>query len=359
MPILGFSLSALSPHHVSSCFIRLGSLSPSASICLKNSEASTSRCGIALCPLSIKELARRPRMLMLLLLPPPPPAPPFLRNSLLRLLMGVSLKGSVIFVALGSFSNVLSTTSGVVCTSSGAGCSAFLREVRPLVLLAPSSCAYLEPVTRALLDTSSSCTSSATLSVEDLVDLRPGRFLGKAEGSSGIAGEESSFRRVGRFAWGTSSSRSIGDEARFFPVLGLPLVLFTRGTGTDLGLGSGSGSGSGAAVGFGFFGMVFCLLLRVNRKSPSCSSYTAASVRVKRSGHVSTGSNAGSSECFAYPRCACFFGGPPKTGWSCSMLVKAGGFALRSSLITQFKVYDQARKSSVATVDSCYCCWCR
>lgn len=66
------------------------------------------------------------------------------------------------------------------------------------------------------------------------------------------------------------------------------------------------------------------------------------------------------SDCFAYPRCACFAGGPPKVGWSCSMLVEAGGPALQSSLMMISNAYDQARKSGVAIVDSRRCCcrWC-
>lgn len=281
MPCGGFSLRALSPHHVSSCFILLGSLCTSASICLKNSEGSTSLCGIADCPFSIRELALRPRIVMLLLRAPPAIAPPFLRNSLLRLLIGVSLKGSAIFVAFGSFSSGVSTVTGVAWTSSscsaGAGC--FLRDSLPLVLLAPSCFAAAIPFVRLAGTGAWFCSSSTTSSIEPRVR-RVGRFLGKASASSCTIGEELRPLRVGRFdvVADASNSSSVcscfgggGGDARFFAFAGLPLDFFT----VDFGAGSGSGAGGGRSLA----DAVFCRFARVNIKSPSCSSYSACAAR--------------------------------------------------------------------------------
>lgn len=204
VPCFGFSLKALSPHHVRSCFILLGSLSPSDSICLKNSDALTSRCGIALWPLSIRELARFPRNPTLLRRPPPAPAAPFLRYSAFRCMIGVSLIGSAIFCAFGSLSRDLSICSGVACESSSTGGGAcFLRVLLRVLLLAPSSLdACLVPFVRfadgggegATAGSASSAISSAG---GDFV-LRGARFFGTTNGLSGTSGEESSFLRVGR-----------------------------------------------------------------------------------------------------------------------------------------------------------------
>lgn len=114
------------------------------------------------------------------------------------------------------------------------------------------------------------------VSIEPLV-FRVGPFLGMTAVLSGAGGEESNFLRAGRFDVVTRASSSFcggGDDgARFFPVLGLPLGFFTTGTGAV----SDSFAGGGGSLVFS----VFCLFEpRVNRKSPSCSSYTAAAVDV-------------------------------------------------------------------------------
>ena len=109
----GLSPNARAPHHIKSCLIRLGSVIPSLSICLKNSALSTSSCGKATWyqhsqitpeirflpfdfPESIRELALRPLLPRLLLLDPLDA--PF-RISLFRRMIGVSANGRAILVA--------------------------------------------------------------------------------------------------------------------------------------------------------------------------------------------------------------------------------------------------------------------
>lgn len=205
VPCFGLSLKALSPHHVKSCFILRGSLSPSDSICLKNSDALTSRCGIALWPLSIRELARLPLKPTLLRRPPPAPLPPFLRNSAFRALMGVSLNGSAIFCAFGSLSRDLSTCSGVACGSSSTGGASSLRDFFRALFLVPSSLdACLAPFVR-LADVGAGAgagsgpgSSSAMSSAGGDFVLRGPRFFGTTNGLSGTIGEELRVLRVGR-----------------------------------------------------------------------------------------------------------------------------------------------------------------
>lgn len=283
VPCFGFSLKALSPHHVRSCFILLGSLSPSDSICLKNSDAPTSRCGIALWPLSIRELARLPRRPTLLRRPPPAPAARFLRKSLFRSLIGVSLNGSAIFCAFGSLSRDLSTCSGVACESSCTGGACCFRVLLRTLFLALSSLdACLVPFVRfadvgagAVTGSGPSSSSAMSSTGGDFV-LRVGRFLGTTNGLSGASGEESSFLRVGRLEVLSGSSSSLlgggggDDAARLVPLRGLPGAFFAAAFA--IGFGSGAGEDAGDDT-------VFCLFdPRVKRKSPSCSSYTAFAV---------------------------------------------------------------------------------
>lgn len=288
VPCFGFSLKALSPHHVRSCFILLGSLSPSDSICLKNSDALTSRCGIALWPLSIRELARFPRRPTLLRRPPPAPAAPFFRKSLFRLLIGVSLIGSAIFCAFGSLSRDLSTCSGVACESSSTGGACCFRV--PLRALFPelsSLDACLVPFVRfadlgaGAVTGSGPDSSSAMSSTGGDFVLRVVRFFGTTNGLSGTSGDESSFLRVGRLEVLSGSCSSLlggggdDDAARLVPLRGLPGAFFAEAFA--IGFGSGAGGDAGDDT-------VFCLFdPRVKRKSPSCSSYTAAAAHMSRS----------------------------------------------------------------------------
>lgn len=72
-------------------------------------------------------------------------------------------------------------------------------------------------------------------------------------------------------SWGEND-----DAARFFPVLGLPLGFFTLAAGA--GSSSTFGGGGGGTLSLLVALPVFCLFEpRLNKKSPSCSSYTAAS----------------------------------------------------------------------------------
>jgi hypothetical protein len=95
--------------------------------------------------------------------------------------------------------------------------------------------------------------------------------LGTADGSSGGGGDELSFLRVGLLdvvEGAPSPFRSVGDAARFRPLLGLPRGFFAVGAGCGSGAGGDAGAGAGGSLGEGF-----CLLgPRVNIKSPSSSS---------------------------------------------------------------------------------------
>lgn len=210
---------------------------------------------------------------MLLRRPPLPLAPPFLRNSLFFLLMGVSLKGRAIFCACGSFSRGLSTFSGVACDSSSTGSGSLRDGLRPLFLAPPSLDFDLAPFVRV---GNATCPSSAGPPIDDLV-LRVAPFLGTSDGSSGGGGEELGFLRVGLLdvvAGAACPFCSEGDAARFNPLLRLPRGFFTIGADAGSGSGFNSGAGGGAGVGAaGSLGEVFCLLgPRVNMKSPSSSS---------------------------------------------------------------------------------------
>lgn len=138
---------------------------------------------------------------------------------------------------------------------------------------------------------SSSTFSSAICSIEERVWRVLGRFFGMANGSSGTTGDEATelaFRRVGLFDVVVGGSLGAtfcalggggdvgGEDARFLALLGgLPLGFFW----ITMGLGFGAGAGSGSSGGSCGVLTVFCFLdPRVKRKSPSCSSYTAASV---------------------------------------------------------------------------------
>lgn len=254
---------------------------------------------MALCPLSIRELALRPRMPKLLRR-----APVFLRMSLLRLMIGVSLKGKAIFLV----SDVLECELCLVCTPPStsigvdvdcAGVAAAGGGVggsgggfsRAFVVFL---------VTPFLLGLGLGCSSSTGFSgVGDRGGrprvLRCDRVVFGAA-STGAATGSSKWTacwldlRVdtllgGGAGCGDSSTTGATDATEAFVFLGRP-AFFGAGAGIDAI--SSSGIGSGCAV-FTFF------VPRVKRKSPSCSSYAAK----EKNGQVSINlpSNISPHEC--------------------------------------------------------------
>jgi len=238
--------------------MRRGSLSPSGAMYLWNSAGSISRCGRALWPFSISELARRPRMPRLLRRPPAP-APPFLRNSLLRLMMGVSLKGSAIIWGwdCGCALGVASCSSGwSSISSSSSACRVPFPcggAAAPLLCGGFFSGAGSRAFRRVLdLGTTNSSSGGGALSVLDFLFVV--LLVAGADAAAAVP--------LDRAGGGGGVGSGGGEARRRVPALGgLPTLFFT-GTGS-----SSTSSGIGAVL--------TRFDPRVNRKSPSCSSNTA------------------------------------------------------------------------------------
>lgn len=237
--------------------------------------------------------------------------PFFRRSSLLRLMMGVSLNGSTIVwwwapalggepcppggVLLMSFSLVVSasSTTATSSSSSSSSCSGSRRlavlprglRPRPLVVLRDGFCAgagagsssarsddarvlrFCLAVGAGRADISSSSSSSSTGGGNALADFggRPGRLAGAADFVSICSGETVEDRVV------------VGGDAgmvpRFRPVL--CLLFFVAAVDVVVVFSGVGAASSGAAV------VLARLEPRVNVKSPSCSSYTAAAGKYK------------------------------------------------------------------------------
>lgn len=243
---------------------------------------------MALCPFSIKELARRP--LIPRLLRRLPLAPPFFRISLFRLIIGVSLSGSTI--CCGSEELPLPAPFRfVVLTSLVSSMSIGVPPTR----FGPSSSSSFSSGTARMPFTGRGASSSFCC-FGGRPFLRP-LDLGAASSSfpAGIAAEGAGAGGAAavapfdfRFdvllgigpeiccccaAGGGEGGSCTGDDARFLALFfgGLPTGFFA---GTDIGIASFSGSSN---VDAGAIDVVLALFEpRVKRKSPSCSSYTAS-----------------------------------------------------------------------------------
>lgn len=195
-------------------------------------------------PLSMSELALLPRNPVLLLLCPS--LLPF-RISLLRVITGVSAKGSIILCALGSrfFATVSSLCVGVLATWKAVFCSTCASGAGVICFFLSFSTGALFFARFAEASVGFGRTSNSSLSPERRVERRR---LCVSVGSGSIAAVEAFFRRAVDLAGAGSWERAV----------------FAGGS-------SGMGSGAGIACAFA----VFRVVRLVNWKPSSSSSYAA------------------------------------------------------------------------------------